>query len=729
MNHTPKGVIYANLLLPLRHGHPLWLPEPTKHSLPEEYSSKGVQIGDVGVFTTDGGFEFLFNVCLPADHPINQFRGTPSNFIPIRWNGRILETPSRFRPGELICSQDSDRRRLSVAGSPAGAGQAIALSFRNRRGAVLMLPNGASRFDCADVATFREYANMNAPDWYRFVRVTLGREPKNVPLRLIVGFDKSDSWEMALVDSNRAPTPPLIFYKDVDGRINLKKPFRSSALDTWVTTRDSTSIGMKNQTLFIRALSISFRGSVLVLQQDTDIARNQRYLLMRNVLATNYSTSGSKIVNLNDSDGYSSDTSEYYTARNASTIDEEHDANLSPSRPSHRSPGAVDDSIVRDCQESDIMVISDSDITSLIEELVNLLRSAVESGEEGFRSAMIGLQGADAQSCADLIQDVCFAVICYSPLDSTHSSCFSEVIDKCTNEHHGPLRHKTHRLLVKLSRSRDILPSSLFIKDIVLQNMHAQSGGAFGDIYRAMYRDSEVAVKRIRVFPSTPESDRQKLFRSFYREAILWRALQHPYVLPFLGVDSDTFPGFVCLVSPWMKNGTIIQHLRKVDGHDVDLRLFEIAQALAYLHSQDIVHGDLRGSNILVDPEFHACIADFGLSVFSDGTLRTNSSQHGGSMRWMAPELHLPQGFGLKSRWRTFASDVYSFACVCVELYTRERPFKDVHNDAGVLLKVIKGERPKRPSRMKEAKYVKGGGDNTEWVPWRSVDTSYGSAR
>ncbi|EEB99196.1 hypothetical protein MPER_01172 [Moniliophthora perniciosa FA553] len=93
--NQPKGQIYADLLLPLKHGHPLWLPEPTKHSLPKEYQRQGVQIGDVGVITSDSGFEFLFNVCLPANHPINQFRGTP---IKVR---KYIGYPSRSTIAEV----------------------------------------------------------------------------------------------------------------------------------------------------------------------------------------------------------------------------------------------------------------------------------------------------------------------------------------------------------------------------------------------------------------------------------------------------------------------------------------------------------------------------------------------------------------------------------------------------------------------------------------------------
>lgn len=319
--------------------------------------------------------------------------------------------------------------------------------------------------------------------------------------------------------------------------------------------------------------------------------------------------------------------------------------------------------------------------------IAELLTTALES--DGCREVILGLQGEDAQNCADLIQDV---------LDKA-----SPTVDNRLSHAEGPeedvkdFKHQANRLLVKLSESQDIVPSCLFIKGVRRQDLEAFYGGTFGDIYRARYRSEDVALKRIRVFQNT--TNRHKIMRGLCREALLWRTLKHPFVLPFRGMDSETFPSLLCLVSPWMKNGTILKHLRENGHADVEKRLFEIAQGLAYLHSQHIIHGDLRGSNILVDDEWHAVLADFGLAVFSDATVGTSSSHHAGSVRWMAPELHHPQSFGLKYFRRTFASDVYSFACVCVELYSGKPPFSDIPHDPAALLQVMAGGRPSRPSR------------------------------
>jgi serine/threonine protein kinase len=49
--------------------------------------------------------------------------------------------------------------------------------------------------------------------------------------------------------------------------------------------------------------------------------------------------------------------------------------------------------------------------------------------------------------------------------------------------------------------------------------------------------------------------------QQFCREALVWQTLRHPYVLPLIGIDRETFPSSFCMVSPWMQHGTILKYL------------------------------------------------------------------------------------------------------------------------------------------------------------------------
>lgn len=90
----------------------------------------------------------------------------------------------------------------------------------------------------------------------------------------------------------------------------------------------------------------------------------------------------------------------------------------------------------------------------------------------------------------------------------------------------------------------------------------------------------------------------------------------------------------------------------------------EIGSGLVYLHSQDVIHGDLKGANILIDDDGKALLCDFGLSqIKADVNSRSiASSILVDSPNWMAPEL-------FKGEILQFPCDVYSFAMTMYEVW------------------------------------------------------------
>ncbi len=106
--------IYTRLLLQKEHGYPLWIPEPDGR-LPEAYRGKGVGIGDVGILRNDGGFDYLFNACMPADDPINKGR-VPEGFEPIIY-ADIREVQTMHKRGSDIRSASVSRIEMSMGGA------------------------------------------------------------------------------------------------------------------------------------------------------------------------------------------------------------------------------------------------------------------------------------------------------------------------------------------------------------------------------------------------------------------------------------------------------------------------------------------------------------------------------------------------------------------------------------------------------------------------------------
>jgi len=159
----------------------------------------------------------------------------------------------------------------------------------------------------------------------------------------------------------------------------------------------------------------------------------------------------------------------------------------------------------------------------------------------------------------------------------------------------------------------------------------------------------------------------------------------------------------VCLVSPWMENENIVDFLKGAPKTNCVLLAQDIAEGLQYLHTlkPSIIHGDLKGLNILVTPAGRACLADFGLATARDSKpiimSSMSSNRATGTLRWQAPELLNPESDEVDGRNST-ASDVYAFACVCYEIFSGELPFHEMPRDYSVILAVMQGKRPRRQS-------------------------------
>ncbi|PSR75353.1 hypothetical protein PHLCEN_2v9216, partial [Hermanssonia centrifuga] len=268
-------------------------------------------------------------------------------------------------------------------------------------------------------------------------------------------------------------------------------------------------------------------------------------------------------------------------------------------------------------------------------------------------------------------------------------------------------RSKIRRISNKLSEASGQLPSALFLSGVQLDSREPVSCGAFTETYRGTYAGMEVAVKRLHSFVRATDEEHSpiQVAKTLCHEALVWRHLDHPNILPLLGVDQRLFPedSVPCLVSPWVEAGNVHDYITaKFDGKIIDQELHrllkEIICGLSFLHAENIVHGDLRGSNVLIDDEGHVLLSDYGLAVH-DSRTSTHPLSPPELTPWLAPELLDPEAFGLPTSRPTYVSDIYGYACVSWELLSGLPLFYSLNNNATRLAnKVLASERPPRTS-------------------------------
>lgn len=95
-------------------------------------------------------------------------------------------------------------------------------------------------------------------------------------------------------------------------------------------------------------------------------------------------------------------------------------------------------------------------------------------------------------------------------------------------------------------------------------------------------------------------------------------------------------------------------------------QLHETSDAVVYLHRKNIVHGDIKASNLLISDGGHILLCDFGLAKSTYAQTST-ALKGAGTFRWQSPELW-------DNEPRTFASDVYAFSMTIVEVMDHQ-PF------------------------------------------------------
>ena len=154
----------------------------------------------------------------------------------------------------------------------------------------------------------------------------------------------------------------------------------------------------------------------------------------------------------------------------------------------------------------------------------------------------------------------------------------------------------------------------------------------------------------------------------------------------------------------YMPGGSLQSLLRQYGAFDEGIiRNFtkQLLEGLDYLHSNHVIHADLKGANILFDGKEHIKLSDFGAARYIENLPMLSCSQSDicnsikGSLYWMAPEMIMQEGYGRKI-------DIWSLGCTLIEMATGKHPWPDVKNYPHLVIEIANRKIPPIPDFLSE---------------------------
>ncbi|KZT74037.1 kinase-like protein [Daedalea quercina L-15889] len=260
---------------------------------------------------------------------------------------------------------------------------------------------------------------------------------------------------------------------------------------------------------------------------------------------------------------------------------------------------------------------------------------------------------------------------------------------------HAVMLQALHQLCIRYDR----FPRSLVLPSdsVHFDASRVQGVGAYSITYIGQWQQQVIRIKTV----NHPSRDYlPTMLRVASREAILWRHLSHPNIIPFYGFEIERFN--IGIVSTWMPQGNIRTFLQRSPTASRPQLVLDIARGLQYLHSDGIhiTHGALKPTNVLVDGQDRACLSDYGLYPVVEAQHTGSLTRAGGDdmVTFYAPEVFCPENYGISgSDVPTSKGDIYSFSLVTWEIFSGKVPFSETRREVAIVRRIIAGDRPARP--------------------------------
>lgn len=224
--------------------------------------------------------------------------------------------------------------------------------------------------------------------------------------------------------------------------------------------------------------------------------------------------------------------------------------------------------------------------------------------------------------------------------------------------------------------------------------------GAFGRVFLCYDADTgrELAVKQVQFDPDSPETSKE--VSALECEIQLLKNLFHERIVQYYGCLRDMHERTLSIFMEYMPGGSIKDQLKSYGALTENVtRKYtrQILEGVCYLHSNMIVHRDIKGANILRDSVGNVKLGDFGASrrlqtICLSGT---GIKSVMGTPYWMSPEVISGEGYGRKA-------DIWSIGCTVVEMLTQRPPWAEYEAMAAIFKIATQPTNPTLPPHVSD---------------------------
>ena len=214
--------------------------------------------------------------------------------------------------------------------------------------------------------------------------------------------------------------------------------------------------------------------------------------------------------------------------------------------------------------------------------------------------------------------------------------------------------------------------------------------GSTCTVYSAIYNGKKIAVKKIKL---TPKNEKTLL-----NETCLLASMNNPRIIKFIG--AHRVENVLWILMEYMDAGSLTSIATFCECKEPHIAYFarEVLHALAYMHSQNKIHRDIKTDNVLLKSDGSVKLGDFGYTAQLNDN-REHRKSIVGTPYWMAPEL-------IRGKPYAFEVDIWSLGVMCRELADGEPPYIDLPPMKALYNIVANGLPPMKPTPKRSPAFL-----------------------